>query len=628
MSLPHRLKAAHFSHPAGDQIQAPTIRHRQHRHHRPTYRGPTRTGPPPPPLLPHPPPPPRPHNQPDEETRKLTKGYFRLLQAVHHKNIIDTAISTQVPPKGMAKHVVRLTAFIKPSTPTDSVKQALADNTTSWMKNNLNILQEHYCKTILTHSNLPFEQRAFQTATNWARKRYRARLTSSTVEAAQSLLQRSPQQSHVSDSLASSPTTSLVGDTPPRVDLNCRLEFPPLDPSQKPPSNPRSLYLGPRTPLTTQTVRLQQKERAMSRGDNTEANTPLNAHSTPCPDRVSRAASTRRDDNMLPPLSLSPVVHINRYIPVGGNSSTCPQIRSHLPPPGPDAAPPSSPPLPPSPGPNGRGMERTIRNRNQNHPISPSSSSDRDFARPHPPRTRPRGAKDHPTGPYIDRVYRSEGETVKTKKSIHKTSSLYKSLQTHTPKLSNVAVLDDDNSFLAITNSPIFSAECVTGPGHVRVPDLGPTSSPRRQPEAGGKNMMKKRQMRHNNVNLMAKAASSDPTSKGTSAGPSRRTSPDTAHAPAEPHTADVGSPPQNGGQRPDDTFCPTYHKARKGNKLVEWQFTGVKSIWFLGDSNLNRVSAYCNPIFAIQTSKLIAFRVLPSIISGKFWIEHRRIRT
>ena len=260
----------------------------------------------------------------------------------------------------MAKHVLKLTAFIKPSTPTDSVRQALADNTTSWMKNNLNILQEHYCNTILTHSNLPFEDRAFQTATNWAKKGYRARLTSFTIEAAQSLLQRSPDLSHVSDSLASSPTTSLVGDTPPRVDLNCRLEFPPLDPPQKPPSNPRSLYLGPRTPLTIQTARLQQKDKATSRGDSTEATTPLNTHSIPCPDRGSRLTSTRCGDNVLPPPSLSPIVH-NRYIPARGNPPACLQTRSHPPPPGPDPAPPSSPPPPPPPGPNGQETERQTR---------------------------------------------------------------------------------------------------------------------------------------------------------------------------------------------------------------------------------------------------------------------------
>ena len=210
-----------------------------------------------------------------------------------------------------------------------------------------------------------------------------------------------------------------------------------------------------------------------------------------------------------------------------------------------------------------------------------------------PPRTRLKGVKDHPTGPCTDGVYRSEGETAKTKKSNHKTLSLNKSLQTHTPKLSNVAILDDDASVLAITNSPIFSAECVAGPGHVREPDLGPISGPRRQPEVVGENMMRKRQMRHNYVNLMAKAASSDPTSKGTPAGPSRRTSPDTAHAPAEPHMAEMGSSPQNGGQQPDDTYGPTYHIARRGNKLVDWQFIGKKSIWFLRDSNLNRVPAH-----------------------------------
>ena len=54
----------------------------------------------------------------------------------------------------MAKHVSKITAFIKPSSPTDIVRQELAKNKESWMTNNLNILCAHYLNIIfhiITH---------------------------------------------------------------------------------------------------------------------------------------------------------------------------------------------------------------------------------------------------------------------------------------------------------------------------------------------------------------------------------------------------------------------------------------------------------------------------------------------
>lgn len=217
------------------------------------------------------------------------------------------------------------------------------------MANNLNILQDHYLNVILTHSNLPYDDRAFFTATNWAKKRYRARLAQTTVEAAQTLLQRSSEQSHVSDSLASSPTGSLVGDTPPRVDLDNRREFPPLIHPQKPPSNPRSLYLGPRTPLTVQTARLQQRDVESRLMGLTAPATTLNAHSTLCLGIRTRAPPAEQSGDVLPPPTLSPIIHISKNTPLMEVSPAQPQSHSHLPPPGPDFPPrvPFPPPPPP-----------------------------------------------------------------------------------------------------------------------------------------------------------------------------------------------------------------------------------------------------------------------------------------
>lgn len=113
--------------------------------------------------------------------------------------------------------------------------------------------------------------------------------------------------------------------------------------------------------------------------------------------------------------------------------------------------------------------------------------------------------------------------------------------------------------------------------------------------------MMRKRQIRHNNVNLMVNTTSSDPTSKGASAGPSHRVPPASVHAPVESLAVGIETP-QNGGQRPRGPFGPIYHKARRGNKLTDWQFIGKTSIWFLGDSNLNRVPAFHNSDIQIDS--------------------------
>jgi hypothetical protein len=75
---------------------------------------------------------------------KLTKQYFKLLQAINHAEILAELQRTGSFPPGMMKQVVRLTAFIKPSSPNSSTLALVKENTDHWMDTNMGILVEHY----------------------------------------------------------------------------------------------------------------------------------------------------------------------------------------------------------------------------------------------------------------------------------------------------------------------------------------------------------------------------------------------------------------------------------------------------------------------------------------------------
>ena len=72
--------------------------------------------------------------------------HIKLLQSIHHTEILSEALIKGPPPLGMAKKVAYLTAFIKPASPDDIVLTEIKNNTVNWMNNNLRILQNHYAK--------------------------------------------------------------------------------------------------------------------------------------------------------------------------------------------------------------------------------------------------------------------------------------------------------------------------------------------------------------------------------------------------------------------------------------------------------------------------------------------------
>lgn len=164
----------------------------------------------------------------DPDTRQLCKSYFKLLQAVHHKGIVDRAISTKIPPKGMARQTRKLAAFIKPASPTEELKRAVEENTSLWLENNLRILQHHYDTITENYRQLMFNEVAFQVATLWAERRYRGRLSPDTARIARGILQDLTASSGALRSLPPSPTMGPGLMTSVNPNLYNEEEFPVL----------------------------------------------------------------------------------------------------------------------------------------------------------------------------------------------------------------------------------------------------------------------------------------------------------------------------------------------------------------------------------------------------------------
>lgn len=121
---------------------------------------------------------------------KLTKQYFKLLQAIHHAEILaELQIKRSFPP-GMMKQVVRLTAFIKPSSPNPTVLELVRENTDHWMDTNMCILVDHYDSVLAAGLQEVgrFDINCFDRAVAWARVRYRRKFTESSVATLQAML--------------------------------------------------------------------------------------------------------------------------------------------------------------------------------------------------------------------------------------------------------------------------------------------------------------------------------------------------------------------------------------------------------------------------------------------------------
>lgn len=124
----------------------------------------------------------------DTQTRAAAKHHFKLLQAVHHLETVETALETGQFPPGMTRQVIRLTQFIKPSSPTETTQEKVKQNTEYWMETNMTILQQHYTQTITELTDIRGNQLAFRVATNWAKRRFGTRLDPDTITKTHNLL--------------------------------------------------------------------------------------------------------------------------------------------------------------------------------------------------------------------------------------------------------------------------------------------------------------------------------------------------------------------------------------------------------------------------------------------------------
>lgn len=128
-------------------------------------------------------------NQPsDENLRMEVKTAFKLIQVTHHRETIEHAIGTYRFPMGMLRQINKLSSFIKPALPSDSVQILIENNTEAWMFENMNILFQHYDSLFQQLIENTCSKKAFQIAKAWAKKRFGARLRPSTIMTAKAHL--------------------------------------------------------------------------------------------------------------------------------------------------------------------------------------------------------------------------------------------------------------------------------------------------------------------------------------------------------------------------------------------------------------------------------------------------------
>lgn len=509
-------------------------------------------------------------------TRQTAKSYFKLIQAIHHKNIIDKAILIQTPPKGMARQITKLTAFIRPSSPTEQLREAVHLNTQTWLQNSLLILQQHYAKIVLEYQYTIWDDLAFQVAANWMAKRYKARLAADTLGVARSLL---IEQLEGSDLSTSSPLVdSVEEETPEELDLENEEEFPPL--SQVNRLNQTSLY-----------PEVQIMRNSIAR----------DSQSTPLLDDCVPPPQFNATGSILPNRVISPVLPDSNQRSIELTLGSKPTDER-------PSVPPSSPHEPSCPlssvhpelilgeGEKPGGLE--VR------PVAPQI--DEDLFQPTINREK-----------FTNRTNRSE---IQIRSDTQKNVTTTKSHSLHLPKnvYSNVAVLQNSleihtfsqGSQTTSKTSPsavrALANDAGTSPGGARSMDLNSIGersvSVRTKLVANNSNMMMGGSVNHSVTRHKGMKAPSDHKNDHLAAPPanlgsSRGSAPATTESRSERQTVTENQQVENINQ------CrPMYHKARKGRKVIDWAFRGTRPVWFLGDSNLNRVPAYNNDNIQIDS--------------------------
>lgn len=144
-----------------------------------------------------------------------SKIYFKLIQATHHIEILENAISTNTPPPGMKKQVHKLTDFIKPACPNNDTYDRIKTNTDVWMKKTLNILSEHYDEVIMEQLRVMdrFDGDLFEKAVGWAKARYKRKLTQTSINRVRTLIRDGTQSESSSSGGAVNNGSPIMGQT-------------------------------------------------------------------------------------------------------------------------------------------------------------------------------------------------------------------------------------------------------------------------------------------------------------------------------------------------------------------------------------------------------------------------------
>lgn len=530
---------------------------------------------------------------PDTETRNMSKQYFKLIQGLHHKHIINHAISSGTFPPGMVRQVNRLTDFIKPAGPTESTRKKVQDNTTQWMLNNMHILQQHYEDIILTLNSLPFNDTALQIATGWARKRYGTRLRSETLQTIEHIIYRHQYINTSTTTTTTSKTTPIPTKPPPPSKTRQRLgnslspipelsnedEFPPL------PAPHRStvLSLGPRTTLAEHIRNYNGQHQTKSPPPPvpiqppTPSPTPFTTqtythpiYSTDKPQKAPRPQTRtgpiipRLQPSSLPQLSILAQGSLSNLHPT---SSTYKESKET--PPGPQTSTPQTP------------RTKTIK-------------TDQPDLSPIPP-TRTRTTKTRspllPTPPLFRTPQKPK---ITTQAQVHQPPGQ----QDNTSDLQSISLTTHSNSNVSIIITDTISPFCSTPAGGADSGAGMTLQQARLHHKEEGNIMMK--------GPIKAKTESMKPhseplphyNSEGSAPG---RAGPDSSPPAGTQHNTSelpLDSPPRQRTLTPTlpGKFKPTYHLSRPSRKLQDWTFRGRKPVLVLGDSNINRIPPHHNP--------------------------------
>lgn len=122
----------------------------------------------------------------------IVKLYFKLIQVLHHMEILSVGKQNGTLPPGMQRQLIKLSGFIKPACPTENISNKVWSITKDWIAQILMTLLEHYemQKSTLLVDKPDWNLEAFNKATHWARNRYKKKLTDSSVSLARHLLER------------------------------------------------------------------------------------------------------------------------------------------------------------------------------------------------------------------------------------------------------------------------------------------------------------------------------------------------------------------------------------------------------------------------------------------------------